>query len=108
MKKLFIIGALAFASFSFANTKESAIVKDYKVIETKVISQQLPDQIDKKATLRMWYEVTFELPCGGGAMTVIFPSDNVGTWFAVDLMIAVQNGIEAGCNKKAELGLSLV
>ena len=57
--------------------------------------------------LKNWYVVEFDLPCGGGHMTVTFSSDYAdgSGAFIDDLANAVNSGVSQGCQYKAQFGL---
>lgn len=53
------------------------------------------------------YIVEFDLPCGGGHMTVDFGSDypDGSAGFINDLAYAVNSGVSQGCGYKDQFGL---
>jgi len=109
MKKSFLIGALVTASLTFANTSEVKHETTKKETFTKVERLMNVQNLKVTTLLRNYYTVEFELPCGGGHMTVTFASDypnqagNQG--FIDDLANAVNSGVSQGCKYKADLGL---
>jgi trans-aconitate methyltransferase len=102
MKKLFVSGALVFASLAFANRTETKNAT-YSQFEKSMKVQNL--QI--KMLLKNWYSVEFDLPCGGGHMTVTFSSEYAdgSSAFIDDLANAVNSGVTQGCDVKAQFGL---
>lgn len=71
MKKLFISGALAIASFSFANTKETTI--DVPVVTSEILVPSCNTEVKEMtkeqkqaliAFLKQWWGVTIGTPCG--------------------------------------------
>ncbi|MEY8758936.1 hypothetical protein [Chryseobacterium tongliaoense] len=102
MKKLFLLGALTFASLAFAGTTETK-TESYAKFEQSMNVQNL----SVKMLLKNWYVVEFDLPCGGGHMTVTFSSEYAdgSQAFIDDLANAVNSGASQGCQYKDQFGL---
>ncbi|MEA1848930.1 hypothetical protein U9K52_08410 [Chryseobacterium sp. MHB01] len=73
MKKLFIVGAIALSTFTFANTKEEAkqSVNQEKATEVKELTKE---QKEALALIR-WWSVSYTNACGS-VNTILFQSDN--------------------------------
>ncbi|MBO9690797.1 hypothetical protein [Chryseobacterium sp.] len=109
MKKLFLFGALLTASLTFANTFEVNSFVSKKETFTKI--EQITNVQNVRVTklFKGYYTVEFDLPCGGGHMTVTFasefPNEAGNQGFIDDLANAVNSGVSQGCKYKAEFGL---
>lgn len=105
MKKLFFLGAFALSAFAFANTSD--VKPEIQKEEASVAVKQSASSDQKMLLLRARYVVEFDLPCGGGHMTVEFGSNypDGSAGFINDLAYAVNSGVSQGCDYKDQYGL---
>lgn len=109
MRKLFFFGAVIITSLSMAKTKDAKLDQTFAK-ETELLKFEHSLNVKNlkvKMLIKSYYVVEFDLPCGGGHMTVTFASSYAdgSPEFINDLANTVNSGVDQGCAYKAQFGL---